>query len=119
MSSPEIMRIPMKPLLALILALVLPMRGIAPLTHCGALGFDSGTHQAQAEGGKAHCANGAATTHSRGGSDCCCLTAVASAPVRLDVPRGPAAQIAGRAAWLHPTLTIERLDRPPRLLATG
>jgi hypothetical protein len=101
----------MKPLVALILALILPMRGIASLNHCDAF--------AQAQATAPHCASGEASSHSHGCGDCCGVTAIASAPPRLDVPRGPAAQAAERHAWLRPALTIDRLDRPPRRLAAG
>jgi hypothetical protein len=109
------MRSPWKPLLALLLVLILPMRGFAAAAHCDAPELDRGVHLSQTAGSDTHCAGQHAAGHSHPCGDCCSVTAVVAAPLRLAVPRVPAAELAQRLAWLHPSLTVDRLDRPPRL----
>jgi hypothetical protein len=129
------MRIPTKPLFALLLAVLLPMRGFVSAMHCEPSGQDSRAHASH--GGieaalrpdiardelswhpaeAPHCADGKGPAHTHACGDCCGgVAAVLTAP-RFMVPRAPADLIVGRLARPHPALAIERLDRPPRLLA--
>jgi hypothetical protein len=136
----KLMRIPMKPLLALLLAVLMPMRGFtfatlcephgqghnAHASHHAASALASGTERndlsrqaAQAphcaDDGSPHHAEGkAAASHVHGCGDCCGgVAAVLTAP-RFTVPWAAAALIVGRLARPHPALAIDRLDRPPR-----
>ena len=125
----ELMRIPIKPLFALVLAVMLPMRGFASAAHCEPPGQGHGAHshgvesalradaargdlslQAADEG---HCAGGGSSPHAHTCADCCGAAAVLIA-ARFIVPRAAAALIARPLAWPHPALAIDRLDRPPR-----
>ena len=130
MFSDPIMRIPVKPLLALMLAMVLPLRGFASAALCEAHGAARGLHASSAHAaaisdsaGSApgrtadsgrHCASGGAPPQ-HGCGDCCCVAAVALTPIRFEIQRAPVTHVAQRPAWLRPTLTVDRLDRPPRL----
>jgi uncharacterized low-complexity protein len=126
----ELMRIPIKPLFALVLAVILPMRGFASAAHCEPPGQGHGAHshgvpsalrtdaargdlslQAAGEG---HCAGGKSSPHAHACGDCCCGAAAVLTAPRFTVPRAAAALIARRLAWPHPALAIDRLDRPPR-----
>jgi hypothetical protein len=127
---PEPMRIPIKPLFALVLAVILPMRGFASAAHCEPLGQGHGAHShgvpsalrtdaargdlslhAAEEG---HCAGGKSSPHAHACTDCCCGAAAVLTAPRFSVPKAAAALIARRLAWPHPALAIDRLDRPPR-----
>jgi hypothetical protein len=133
------MRIPMKPLLVLLLAVLLPMRGFTSATHCESPGQGHGAHASHgvesalrsgtarnelsgqaaeaphcADGRGAHRADGNGPSHAHGCGDCCGgVAAVLTAP-RFTVPRAAAALIVGRLARPHLTLAVDRLDRPPR-----
>jgi hypothetical protein len=126
----------MKPLLALVLTLILPLRAFASVGHCEVRGPVHGLH-ACAHGAALSHADGAALSHADGAAvvepdagrhspdtlaqhgcgDCCGAAAVTMTPIRFDVSSPPAAEVAERLARLQPTLTIDRLDRPPRLPA--
>jgi hypothetical protein len=134
------MRIPMKPLFALILAVILPMRGFASATHCEAQEqgartappVESALHDHghyghtptpadAANGGlflqaaeATHCRGGKGAAHAHGCGDCCGGGAALAAP-RFTLPKAAAARIVRPPAWPPPALAIDRLDRPPRL----
>jgi hypothetical protein len=126
----ELMRIPIKPLFALVLAVILPMRAFASAAHCEPLGQVHGAHshgvpsalRAEAARGdlsvqaaaKGHCADGKSSAHAHACGDCCGGVAALLTAPRFTVPRAAAALIARRLAWPHPALAIDRLDRPPR-----
>jgi hypothetical protein len=135
----KLMRIPMKPLLALLLAVLLPMRGLTFTTHCEPHGQSHdahASHQAEnalasgterddlsrqaadpphcVDGRSSHPADGKAASHAHGCGDCCGAAAAVLTAPRFTVPRTAAASIVGRLARPHPALAIDRLDRPPR-----
>ncbi len=119
----------MKPLFALILAVILPMRGFASATHCEAQqhgahtvhpvettlradAADRGLFPQAAEA--AHCRDGRGAPHAHGCGDCCGGAAALAAP-RFTLPKAAAVRIVRPPAWPPPALAIDRLDRPPRL----
>jgi hypothetical protein len=135
----NLMRIPMKPLLALLLAVLLPMRGFTSATHCEPPGQGHGAHASHGveialrsetarndlspqaaealhcvDGRGPHHADGKGSSHAHSCGDCCGGTAAIPTAPRFGVPRAAAALIAGRLARPHPALAIDRLDRPPR-----
>jgi hypothetical protein len=174
----KLMRIPMKPLLPLLLAVLLPLRGFTSATHCESPGQGHGAHPSYGietalrsdtahndvprQAAEApHCADGRSPhpaenkgphaadglvphqgddkgPHAADGlvphqgddkgphhtetkcpshGDCCgCVAAVFTAP-RFTVPRAAAALIVGQLTRPHPPLSLDRLDRPPRLPA--
>jgi hypothetical protein len=121
----KLMRNPMKPLLALLLAVLLPMRGFTFTTHCEPHGHGDdayASHQAEtalqcphhADDRGPHHADDKGASHAHGCGDCCGgAGAVFTAPP-FTMPRAAAALIVGRLARPHPALAIDRLDRPPR-----
>ncbi len=125
------MRTQIKPLFALLLAVILPIRGFASAAHSEPLGRGQGAHShgvetaLRAETARAdlsvpaaeaaHCADGKSSPHGHAcGGDCCCGAAAVLTVPRFMVPRAAAALIAGRLARPHAALAIDRLDRPPR-----
>jgi hypothetical protein len=112
----KLMRIPMKPLFALLLAVLLPVRGFTFTTHCEPHGQGGDAHasrQAESALQCPHHADDKGASHTHGCGDCCGGAAVLNAP-RFTMPRAAAALIVGRLARPHPALAIDRLDRPPR-----
>ena len=132
---PKLMRTPKKPLLALLLAVLLPMQGFTFATHCASHGGHGDLARQDAE--TMHCADGwgssyadndgprhahdkgashadKGASHARGCGDCCGAPAAMSITPRFPVPRAAAVLIVGRLARPHPALAIDRLDRPPR-----
>jgi hypothetical protein len=97
---------------ALLLAVMLPLRGYAAIAHCEP---DHAMHTMHAMHA-AHCAD-AASLHSHSCSDCCCVAAAALTPSRWTLPHTPALDVSARLIWPPPALTLDRLDRPPRLPA--
>lgn len=97
-------------LLLVLFALLLPLQGFASFAACG----DGGT-----PGTAAHCAEHAPAAPAGGmhHHDCgaCCGVAVSATPAL----RLPGRVFSGGAlpppfATVHPTLLLDRLDRPPR-----
>jgi hypothetical protein len=136
--APKLMR-NLKPLLALLLAVLLPMRGFTFAAHCEPLGpghdahtsrqaespLRSGTERGElspqaseaphcVDGDSSHHADSKAASHAHGCGDCCYGAAAVLTAPRFAVPRAAAASIVGRLARPHPALAIDRLDRPPR-----
>jgi hypothetical protein len=113
----KLMRIPMKPLLALLLAVLLPMRGFTFTTHCEPHGQPHDAHASHQAANALQCphhADDKAASHAHACGDCCCGAAAVLTAPRFTVPRAAAASIVGRLARPHPALAIDRLDRPPR-----
>ena len=95
-----------KLLLALLLVASLPLRVYA--TPC-----EAPTARAAHHG--THCEHGSLRGH---GAACdCCSVAVAAAPPSWAPPHDPAAAVLARLLDHSPILTLDRLDRPPRLSA--
>jgi hypothetical protein len=129
----KLMRTSKKPLLALLLAALLPMRGFTFATHCEPHGPGQGAQALHCvDGPKAHPTDhedpqrpvddkGAAHADSKGGGahahgcgDCCYGAAAVLTTPRFAVPRAAAVLVVGRLARPHLALSNDRLDRPPR-----
>jgi hypothetical protein len=108
---------------ALLLALLLPLQGYAAMPACaphdranaGAAGMTASAHP--------HCEHGtitvdlhADTGHGRIGhcDNGCCGVAIAAASARWTAPLLIAPAISHVILWFPPTVTLDRLDRPPR-----
>lgn len=63
----------------------------------------------------AHCEHGSLSGHGAA-CDCCCV-AVPAAPASWPLPHDPASAVLPRLLGYSPLLTLDRLDRPPRLSA--
>jgi hypothetical protein len=95
-----------KLLLALLLVASLPLRVYAaPCESPRARAAHHGTH----------CEQGSPSGHGAA-CDCCCV-AVAAAPPSWAPPHDPASAVLARLLTHSPILTLDRLDRPPRLSA--
>ena len=105
--------------LVLLLALILPLQSFASI-GCG-------SPDAQSTASQQHCADhpgeprsgdgpqsGGAPQHHHCGS--CCVTAIAAAPLRFapPPPTNPGISLPAHRPLL--TVTLDRLDRPPRLV---
>jgi hypothetical protein len=103
-----------KALFALLLVVMLPLRGYAAMTHC-ASAHDGAAAAAQTT----HCADrgGAARLHACG--DCCCVTAALPPPADWSLTRVPAPVISPRLLSPPRALAKDRLDRPPRPAAVA
>jgi hypothetical protein len=111
-------------LLTLFLAASLPLRVYAamgpcepPMAHAdrNAQSDASRTAEAPAAHHGTHCEHGSPSGHGAA-CDCCCV-GVAAAPPSWALPPDPAATACARLLRHSPILTLDRLDRPPRLLA--
>jgi hypothetical protein len=106
---------------AMLLALVLPLQGIAmpacaqhDPANSGISGMSASStahHQCEhgTPAGSRHSANG----HCDNG---CCGIAIATASARWIAPRLTPPEISHLVLWFPPTVTLDRLDRPPRHL---
>jgi hypothetical protein len=97
-------------LITLLLAASLPLRVYAaPCESPGARAAHHGTHcEHRGE-------HGAPSGH---GAACdCCSVAVAAASPNWALPHDPASAVIARLLGHSPILTLDRLDRPPRLSA--
>jgi hypothetical protein len=112
---------------ALLLALLLPLQGYAAMpacgqhdqAHSGVAGMTASAHH--------HCEHGttagdlhAHTGHAHNGhcDHCCCGLAIAASSDRWIAPRLAAPEISHVNLWFPPTVTLDRLDRPPRPILT-
>jgi hypothetical protein len=91
-------------LLLLLLAAALPLRSYAGIANC-----DASHHS--------HCAQSGGALHSHSCGDCCAVAADALTPARHALPHAPAVVVPAPMIWPPPALTLDRLDRPPRLPA--
>jgi hypothetical protein len=102
---------------AVVFALLLPLQGSAAIPHCAA------STAAQPAGSPAgspaaldHCAHASAAIHNHDGcGKCRCGTAIALTPVLWIAPLLSAPEIYLAAFASSPRVTLDRLDRPPRL----
>jgi len=101
-----------KLLLALLLVASLPLRVYA--TPCEPPTAPAAHHRTAAHHAT-HCEHGSLSGH---GAACdCCSLAVAAAPPSWALPHDPATAVLARLFDHSPILTLDRLDRPPRLSA--
>jgi hypothetical protein len=100
---------------ALLLAVILPLRGYAAMANCVP---DAESGRAVATHGVhlSHCAYGAGALHPHGCGNDCCGAAIALTPARWIVPHTSPLGISAGIIWPPPLLALDRLDRPPRLL---
>jgi hypothetical protein len=97
----------------LLLALILPLQSFAAAWSCSA-------HDAGAAAAHAHCANdsgkptGGSEPHHHCGT--CCAAAIALMPFRWTAPRPARFEASLPLHRSPPKVTLDRLDRPPRLL---
>lgn len=99
---------------ALLLALMLPLQGYAAMPVCGQHGHSNAA--AGASPAQHHCTLGPQAIHLHGCGDCCCGTAAALTYVQWIAPRLIAPEISGAVPGSAPSVTLDRLDRPPRLI---
>jgi hypothetical protein len=105
-----------KLLLTLLLTASLPLRVYAALGPCEPpMAHDGHTAEAPAAHHGTHCERGSPSGHGAA-CDCCCV-GVAAAPPSWALPPDPAATACARLLRHSPILSLDRLDRPPRLSA--
>ena len=98
--------------LVLLLALIVPLQSFAAVWGCGAHAGTAAVHH--------HCANdpakaqGGAEQHHHCGT--CCAAAIALMPFRWTAPPSANAQVSLSSLRPPPQGTLDRLDRPPRLV---
>jgi hypothetical protein len=94
--------------LTLLLALIMPLQGLAAAWGCVSL--DAASAAAQA-----HCPHetGAAQQHHNCGM-CCCAATIALIPLPWAAPRTASPGVVLPARWQAPSVVPDRLDRPPR-----
>lgn len=105
---------PLKLVLALLLTLILPLKGFAS-AHCEAPAAEHSAHFSHG-GASSHCHDGGAGVHLHGCGDCCGVAAITVA-LSCIVPRLAPVDIPARATRPPPAVDLDRLDRPPRLPA--
>jgi hypothetical protein len=110
-----------KLLLTLLLAASLPLRAYAapcesPAAHAALTAHTAHATQAvHAAHRGTHCEHGSMSGH---GATCdCCGVAVAAPPPSWAPPHDSASAVLARPISHSPVLTLDRLDRPPRLSA--
>ena len=104
---------------ALLLTLLLPLQGYAAMPACGqhdqtAL---SAANTAASQAIQHHCAPESTLSHHHSCDNGCCGAAIALTSVRWSAPLQSASQISNAVFWSPPTVTLDRLDRPPRIPA--
>jgi hypothetical protein len=104
------------PVVALLLALLLPLQGFALAAHCEQAPVSG---QAAAPGAAhEHCTHlehaPSPRHHHHGGCADCCQTAVATAALDWSVPAAVAPELFLPAPRAPLTISLDRLDRPPR-----
>jgi hypothetical protein len=113
------MRFQSKLLLTLLLLASLPLRVYAaPCESLLARPDHAAAHATQAAHGAhrgTHCEHGSLSGHGAA-CDCCCMAA-AAAPPGWALPHDSASTVLARLLGHSPVLTLDRLDRPPRLSA--
>jgi hypothetical protein len=99
--------------LVLLLALIVPLQSFAAAWSCGA--HDPGSAAAHH-----HCADdlGRAQTGGEQRHHCgtCCAAAIAWVPFRWHAPRSISSEASLPSYASPPSITLDRLDRPPRFI---
>jgi hypothetical protein len=111
---------------ALLLTLMLPLQGYAAMPNCGPLDHTNSSIEnspaaslpALQHSMQHHCARGSAATHHHGCGNCCCGAAIALVAAHWIVPLLTAPEISVAVPGSPPTVTLDRLDRPPRFILT-
>jgi hypothetical protein len=117
---------------ALLLALMLPLQSYAATPACARSPVleSAAPHHCAGERAAAHGDHSAGEraafhgNHSAGGfashtnhcGDCCGGTAIALTPLQWSAPRLAAPESSRAILWSPPTVTADRLDRPPRFI---
>jgi hypothetical protein len=104
---------------AMLLALMLPLQGIAmPACAQHDLADSRVTGIAASSTARPHCEHGttAGMNHSGSGhcDNGCCGVAIAATSTRWIAPLLTAPEISQVILWFPPTVALDRLDRPPR-----
>jgi hypothetical protein len=99
--------------LALLLALIMPLQGLAAAWGC--VSFDAVSSDAASSAAPAHCPHetGAAQQHHNCGM-CCCAATVALMPLPWAAPRAASPGVLLPLRWQPASVVPDRLDRPPR-----
>jgi hypothetical protein len=104
--------------LAMLLALMLPLQGYAAMPDCGHVDpVHSGARDpAASPTAPQHCAGLPAATHRHGCGNSCCGAAIMPTSVRWIAPILAAPEISAAVSSSPPAVTLDRLDRPPRFI---
>jgi hypothetical protein len=102
--------------LAMLLALMLPLQGYAAMSDCGTSDHTNSGAQRPSVLPTApqHCAGTPAARHRHGCGNCCCTAAIMLTAVRWTAPVPAAPEISAAVVWSPPRVALDRLDRPPR-----
>jgi hypothetical protein len=115
---------------ALLLTLMLPLQGYAAMPGCGQLDHTNSSTDSRTEKSlvaplpalqhsmQHHCARGSTATHHHGCGNCCCGAALALMATHWIAPLLTAPEISVAVPGSPPAVTLDRLDRPPRLILT-
>jgi hypothetical protein len=95
--------------IALLIAMLLPLQGVAAPQLCAA-GAAAGLTM------HAHCAPELKVGQHHGCGNCCCAAAIAPMPQHVVAPRKTPAPISVTVLSSAPDVTVDRLDRPPRFI---
>ena len=129
---------------SLLFALLLPLQGSTAIWDCGRheattspidrmaaspidrLGASHVDRMAPSDAGRkaalpaahTHCGRGSDTTHHHSCGNGCCGAAIALTPIHWIAPLPTAPEISVAEPGSPPTVTLDRLDRPPRFIPT-
>jgi hypothetical protein len=113
---------------ALLLTLMLPLQGYAAMPGCGQPDHTNSSTDSSAANSlpallpalqhsmQHHCARGSTVTHHHGCGNCCGGAAIALMATGWIAPLVTAPGISVAVLGSPPTVTLDRLDRPPRLI---
>jgi hypothetical protein len=113
---------------ALLLTLMLPLQGYAAMPGCGQPDHTNSSTDSSAANSlpallpalqhsmQHHCARGSTATHHHGCGNCCGGAAIALMATGWIAPLVTAPGISVAVLGSPPTVTLDRLDRPPRLI---
>ena len=101
--------------LVLLLALILPLQSFAAAWNCGLPGTGAAAAHLHCAPGSDAAQTGDTQPHHHCGS--CCAAAIAALPFGWTAPRSMTSGLASPQIGPPPNVTLDRLDRPPRLVA--